>query len=69
MPIRMLLLAIAGWLNEEQREKMEFLQEQIRVFQELHRGKPLRLNTISVDGWQPKGNGLAAACWENWSRS
>ncbi len=44
MPTRMLLLAIAGWLNEEQREKMEFLQEQIRVFQELHRGKRLRLN-------------------------
>ncbi len=32
MPMRMLLLAIAGWLNEEQREKIEFLQEQIRVF-------------------------------------
>ena len=29
MPIRMLLLAIAGWLNEEQQEKIEFLQEQL----------------------------------------
>ncbi len=33
MPVRMLLLAIAGWLNEEQRHKIEFLQEQIRVLQ------------------------------------
>ena len=44
MPMRMLLLAIAGWLNEEQREKIEFLQEQIRVFQELHGTKRLRFN-------------------------
>ncbi|MEE8156240.1 MAG: hypothetical protein V3T53_14900 [Phycisphaerales bacterium] len=42
MPMRMLLLTIAGWLNEEQREKIEFLQEQIRVLQELHGGKRLR---------------------------
>ena len=41
MPMRMLLLAIAGWLNEEQRQKIEFLQEQIRVFQELHGWKRL----------------------------
>ena len=45
MPMRMLLLAIAGWLNEEQREKIEFLQDQIRVFQESHGGKRLRLNS------------------------
>ena len=44
MPMRMLLFAIAGWLNEEQRGKIDFLQEQIRVFQELHGGKRLRLN-------------------------
>ena len=43
-PIQMLLLAVAGWLNEEQRMKIEFLQEQIRVFQELQGGKKLRLN-------------------------
>ena len=44
IPMRMLLLAIAGWLNEEQRQKIEFLQEQIRVLLELHRGKRLRFN-------------------------
>ncbi len=42
--MRMVLLAIAGWLNEEQREKIEFLQGQIRVLQELHGGKRLRFN-------------------------
>ena len=43
IPMRMLLLAIAGWLNEEQRERIEFLQEQVRVLQELQGGKRLRL--------------------------
>ena len=58
MPIRMLLLAIAGWLNEEQREKTEFLQEQIRVFQELHSGKRLRLNNDQRRRLAAKGKRL-----------
>ncbi len=33
-PVEMMLFAIAGWLNEEQRHKIEFLQEQVRVLQE-----------------------------------
>ncbi|MCZ6836479.1 MAG: integrase core domain-containing protein [Planctomycetota bacterium] len=44
IPMRMLLLAIAGWLNEGQRGRIEFLQEQVRVLQELQGGKRLRLN-------------------------
>ena len=43
-PMRMLLLAIAGWLNQEQREKIEFLQEQVGVLLELHGAKRLRFN-------------------------
>ena len=35
-PVEMMLFAIAGWLNEEQRHKIEFLQEQVRVLQELN---------------------------------
>ena len=41
-PVEMLLFAIAGWLNEEQRHKIEFLQEQVRVLQELKAFKWLR---------------------------
>ena len=44
VPIQMMLLAIAGWLNEEQRQRIEFLQEQIRVLQELQGGRRLRFN-------------------------
>lgn len=43
-PMRMLLLAIAGWLNEEQRVRLEFLQEQVRVLQELHAPRQLRFD-------------------------
>ncbi|MCZ6759820.1 MAG: helix-turn-helix domain-containing protein, partial [Gemmatimonadetes bacterium] len=56
--MRMLLLAIAGWLNEEQREKIGFLQEQIRVFQELHGGKRLRLNNDQRRRLAAKGKRL-----------
>ena len=44
MPVRMMLLAIAGWLNEEQRQRIEFLQKQIRILQELHGGGRIRFN-------------------------
>ena len=37
--MQMLILALAGWLNEEQRVKIEFLEKQIRVLQELHGGR------------------------------
>ena len=43
-PVEMMLLAIAGWLNEEQRLKIEFLQEQICVLQELQGRRRLRFN-------------------------
>ena len=33
-PVEMMLFAISGWFNEEQRHKIEFLQEQVRVLQE-----------------------------------
>ena len=42
-PLRMLLVAIAGWLNEGQRARIDFLEEQLRIFQEVH-GRQPRLN-------------------------
>ncbi len=40
----MLLLAMAGWINRYQQAKLEFCLEQIRIYKQLHGGKPLRLN-------------------------
>ena len=38
IPMQMLILALAGWLNEEQGVRIEFLGKQIRVLQELQGG-------------------------------
>ena len=46
IPMEMLIFALAGWLNEEQRVKIEFLEKQIRVLQELHGGRRPRLNGV-----------------------
>ena len=43
-PLEMLLMAIAGWMNQHQQLRLEFALEQIRVYQELTGGKRLRLN-------------------------
>ncbi len=42
IPLQMMLVALAGRLNEEQRVRIEFLQEQVRVLLELHGDKQLR---------------------------
>ncbi len=57
VPMRMLLLAIAGWLNEEQRAKIEFLEEQVRVYQEVHGRRP-RLNNDQRRRLAAKGKRL-----------
>ena len=56
-PMRMLLFAIAGWLNEEQRTKIEFLEEQVRVYQEVHGRRP-RFNTDQRRRLAAKGKRL-----------
>ena len=40
----MMLVAIAGLLHEEQRRRIEFLEEQIRVLMEVNGDRRLRLN-------------------------
>ena len=43
-PLQMLLIAIAGWINQDKHLKLEFALEQVRVFRELTEGNRLRLN-------------------------
>ncbi len=57
-PMRMLLLAIAGWLNEEQRQKIEFLQEQVRVLLELNGDRRLRFTNDQRSRLAAKGKRL-----------
>ena len=43
-PWNVLLIAIAGWMNQEQATVIEYLKEENRVLRELLGKKPLRLN-------------------------
>jgi len=41
-PWQMLLVMLAGWVNEEQRVVIDYLKEENRVLRELHGEKRLR---------------------------
>ena len=41
---RLLLISLAGWLNEQQQDVIDYLQEENRVLREQLRGKRLRFN-------------------------
>jgi len=43
-PFRLLLISLAGWLNQSQHEVIEYLQEENRVLREQLGGKRLRFN-------------------------
>jgi hypothetical protein len=58
VPMRMLLLSVAGWMNEEQRRKIQFLEEQIRVLQECHGTKKLRFTNEQRRRLAAKGRQL-----------
>ena len=43
-PFRLLLISLAGWLNQQQQEVIDYLQEENRVLREQLGGKRLRFN-------------------------
>ena len=43
-PFRLLLISIAGWLNQRQQDALDYLQEENRVLREQLGGKRLRFN-------------------------
>ena len=45
MPMRMLVLAIAGWVNQERRELIEYLREEVRVLRELRTARHVAAST------------------------
>jgi hypothetical protein len=42
-PLQFLLMALAGWVNQQQRSVIEYLQEENRVLREQLGPRPLRL--------------------------
>ena len=43
-PFRLLLICLAGWLNQREQDVIDFLQEENRVLREHLEGKRLRFN-------------------------
>src|SRR5215472_13705344 len=43
-PFRLLLISLAGWLNQRQQEALDYLQEENRVLREQLGGKRLHFN-------------------------
>ena len=43
-PFRLLLISIAGWLGQQQRDAIDYLREENRVLREQLGGKRVRLN-------------------------
>jgi putative transposase len=43
-PFRLLLVSLAGWLNQHQQDVIDYLQEENRVLREQLSGKRLRFN-------------------------
>ena len=43
-PFRLLLISLAGWLNQRQQDVIEYLQKENRVLREQLGGKRLRFN-------------------------
>jgi hypothetical protein len=43
-PFRLLLVSIAGWLSQQQRDAIDYLREENRLLREQLGGKRLRLN-------------------------
>jgi hypothetical protein len=50
-PVRLLLVTLAGWLNRQQQEVIEYLVEENRVLREQLRGRRVRF-------WVPDSEGF-----------
>ena len=62
-PFRLLLICLAGWLNQREQDVIDFLQEENRVLREQLGGKRLHFNDDqrATPGGQGQEIGLAHA--------
>jgi hypothetical protein len=52
-PFRLVLISLAGWVNEQEQAVIEYLQEKNRVLREQLGRRQLRFVTISAGVWRP----------------
>ena len=58
-----MLCALAGWVNREQQEIIEYLIEENQTWRELYGKKRPRLKTSNAGVWRPKGSGWGEKCF------
>ncbi len=66
-PMQMLLVMLAGWLNEEQRVVIRYLEEENRVLRELQGKKRLRFNDDQRRGLAVRGRALGRGPLRRWA--
>ena len=59
MSVRLLLTALAGWLNRQQNETITYLIAENRILRGQLRGRRLRLTDVNGAGWRCTGTGWA----------
>src|SRR3954447_10273689 len=57
-PFRFMLIAVAGWMNQQQRQVIEYLSEENRVLREQLGGRRLRFNDDQRRRLAAKAQGL-----------
>ena len=61
MPLQMIFVMFAGWVNEHQRAVIAYLQEENRVLREVHGRKRLRFNDDQRRRLAAKGRALGSS--------
>jgi len=61
-PLRFLVLALAGWINQQQREVIDYLQTENRVLHEQLGANGCTSPTISASDWPPKRSACGGEC-------
>jgi len=51
-PFRFLLIAVSGWMNQQQLELIDYLREENRVLREQLGQRRLRFNVTSAADWR-----------------
>jgi hypothetical protein len=62
-PFRFVLISIAGWMNQQQQQAIEYLREENKVLREQLGGRRLRFTDEHGVDWLSKQRNSATALW------
>jgi hypothetical protein len=65
-PFRFLLIAVAGWMNQQQQHAIEYLREENRILRAQLGSRRLRLSDHQRRSLAAEPNCSEEECWRNW---